>query len=155
MTAWVVYQKLNIKQHFSYPERELLAAKLHKAHSWKIIRKLVEDLGQPNNFSANRNKYRDTQFIEHLLHFLLFDMRTNFSKTVALFNRNSESLNSLSKPHLKWSFKHTPEEMTILTFLRLGNTKLEIRLCKSILSPLARYFNSYLQRGLSDWRHMI
>ncbi|KAG5616689.1 hypothetical protein H5410_016513 [Solanum commersonii] len=72
-------------------DRKLLAVNSCKAHSWKLIAALVDDLGQPNNLSANRDKCWDRQFIEHVSHLLLFDMiMTKFSKTGAFNNRNSE-----------------------------------------------------------------
>uniref|UniRef100_M1B6N6 Uncharacterized protein n=1 Tax=Solanum tuberosum TaxID=4113 RepID=M1B6N6_SOLTU len=61
-------------------------------------------------------------------------MTRNFFKIVAFFNRSCESLTSLRKPRFLFClFKHTRMELTIVIFLRLGNTMLEIQLCRSVL----------------------
>ena len=141
-------------------DRKLLAVNSWKTHSWKLIAALVDDLGQPNNLSAIRDKYWDRQFIEHVSHLLLFDMiMTKFSKTGAFNNRNSESLVTFSKPLLT-SFHFVEVFVTFnltciwswLYFfcLQLDDFLIYNFCCNSELLDLAKEDNMDLLSGVSS-----
>lgn len=117
--------KFKIFTSSSKPKSSICAIQSREAPSWQMITDVVDDLEQPANFSANRSEYREAHFIEQILQVFVFDIIVNFSKTVAFISINSESLRRSSLSHSIFPFKHIFEELKTLTFLRLGNPKLD------------------------------
>jgi len=50
--------------------------------SWKVIMRFLNDLGLSKNFILNRDKYWETHLSEHFQQILIFDMTTDFFKSL-------------------------------------------------------------------------